>query len=61
MTNKGVDISVEIKDFELENHNVLPGRVIRCSNNDGVYIVGCQMPEDDFFIRDYVKEQLSID
>lgn len=61
MTNKGVDISVEIKDFELENRNVLQGRVIRCSNNDGVYIVGCQMPEDDFFIRDYVKEQLSVD
>ena len=24
-----------------------------------MYIVGCQMPEDDFFIRDYVKQLLA--
>lgn len=29
-----------------------------CTNNEGLYIVGCQMPGDDFLIRDYVKERL---
>ena len=49
---------VEINDFALPKHNHLEGHVIRCSNDDGVYIVGCQMPTDDFFIREYVKERL---
>lgn len=42
----------------LTRHNRLEGRVIRCSDDEGSYIVGCQMPEDDFFIRDYVSERL---
>lgn len=56
--HKGVNISVEIDHFALPNHSHLEGHVIRCSNNDGLYIVGCQMPADDFFIREYVKERL---
>lgn len=56
--HKGVTVSVEINDFALPKHNHLEGHVIRCSNDDGVYIVGCQMPADDFFIREYVKERL---
>ena len=56
--HKGVTVSVEINDFALPKHNHLEGHVIRCSNDDGVYIVGCQMPTDDFFIREYVKERL---
>ena len=56
--HKGVAVSVEINDFALPKHNHLEGHVIRCSNDDGVYIVGCQMPADDFFIREYVKERL---
>lgn len=57
-SNKGAEISIEIHDFDLPNHNRFDGRVIRCTNNDGLYIVGCQMPEDDFFIRDYVKDKM---
>lgn len=57
--HKGADIHVTIHDFDLPNHNELTGHVIRCSNNEGMYIVGCQMPEDDFFIRDYVKQLLA--
>lgn len=57
-THKGVDIRVKIHNFDLPQHDVLEGRVIRCSDNEGLYIVGCQMPGDDFFIRDYVKSRL---
>lgn len=57
-THKGVDIRVKIHNFDLPQHDVLEGRVIRCSDNEGLYIVSCQMPGDDFFIRDYVKGKL---
>lgn len=57
-THKGVDIRVKNHNFDLPQHDVLEGRVIRCSDNEGLYIVGCQMPGDDFFIRDYVKGKL---
>lgn len=57
--NKGITITLEIQKFDLPDHNQLEGRVIRCSNNDGLYIVGCQMPEDDMIIREYVDRKLS--
>lgn len=57
-THKGVNIRVKIHNFDLPQHDELEGHVIRCSNNEGLYIVGCQMPGDDFFIRDYVKGKL---
>ena len=57
-THKDVDIRVKIHYFDLPQHDELEGHVIRCSNNEGLYIVGCQMPGDDFFIRDYVKGKL---
>lgn len=56
--HKGTNITLEIQNFDLVQHNRLEGRVIRCSNNDGLYIVGCQMPEDDTIIRDYVERKL---
>lgn len=55
---KGQEITVSINNFALENHSTLEGRIIRCSDNDGVYIVGCQMPEDDYLIMDYVDKLL---
>ncbi|MBQ9768457.1 MAG: PilZ domain-containing protein [Lachnospiraceae bacterium] len=55
---KGTKITVTIEDFALPKHNVLEGRIIRSSNNDGVYIVGCQMPEDNLAIMDYVNRHL---
>lgn len=57
-THKGAVITMKIHNFDLPQHDVLEGRVIRCTNNEGLYIVGCQMPSDDFLIRDYVKERL---
>lgn len=55
----GADIRIEIANFELPNHNVLDGRVIRSTYNDGIYIIGCQMPEDDRAIMDFVAKQIS--
>lgn len=57
--NKGINISMEVHNFMLSNHNKLTGRVIRCSENDGMYIVGCQMPEDDTQIRDYINKLMN--
>lgn len=58
MEHKGVDISINIQNFALPDHARLDGHVIRCSDNDGTYIVGCQMPEDNYYIRTYVDELL---
>ena len=56
--HKGAKVTISIEDFALADHSVLDGYVIRCSNNDGTYIVGCQMPEDNYYIQTYVDEQL---
>lgn len=57
-TSHGTDVRIEIKDFDLTSHNILEGRIIRSSDSDGMYIVGCQMPEDNFYIREYVESCL---
>ena len=58
LNNKGAKITILIDNFALPEHSKLDGYVIRCSNNDGTYIVGCQMPEDNYYIQTYVDEQL---
>ena len=55
-TAKGTSITLQIQHFEVPSHSLLEGRIIRCSNNEGHYIVGCQMPEDDLFLMKYVEE-----
>lgn len=55
-TFRGKKLSLHISGFALPDQNTLEGFVIRCSNNDGNYIVGCRMPEDNLSIRNYVKE-----
>lgn len=56
---KGKDIAVTIHNFDMPDHAELDGRIIRCSNNDGVYIIGCQMPDDNEYIRSYVEKKLA--
>ena len=55
-TAKGTRITLQIQHFEVPSHSLLEGRIIRCSNNEGHYIVGCQMPEDNLFLMKYVEE-----
>lgn len=59
MEHKGANISLTIHDFPLKDHNCVNGRVIRCSQNEGMYIVGCQMPADDYAIKEYVDKSLA--
>lgn len=56
--SKDAVVFVTIEDFALPNHNVLEGRIIRCSDDNGLFIVGCQMPEDNFYILEYVEKNL---
>ena len=53
---KGKDVSVSIADFSVLKGEELEGCIIRSSNNDGEYIVGCRMAEDSEAIRMYVSE-----
>uniref|UniRef100_UPI0040570F91 methyl-accepting chemotaxis protein n=1 Tax=Acetatifactor sp. TaxID=1872090 RepID=UPI0040570F91 len=55
----GKSIRVEIHDFEVPGHNVLEARAIRTTRNNGIFIVGCQMLEDDKAIMDYVAKQIT--
>ena len=51
---KGEHVSVTVDDFNIGTRNVLEGRIIRSSNNEGSFIVGCQMPEDNHEIMEYI-------
>ena len=53
---KGRELTITVSEFPLSGHNMFEGRIIRCSHNEGNYIVGCQMPEDDFAIKEYVEQ-----
>lgn len=55
---KGEDVIVAIDNFALPEHSVLEGKIIRCSNSDSIYIIGCQMPEDNYHIMKYVESVL---
>lgn len=58
MDHKNVDVAIDIQNFALSDQSHLEGHVIRCSDDEGVYIVGCQMPEDNYAIRNYVDSLL---
>lgn len=52
-------LTVDIVDFSVLGNENLEGRIIRLSNNDGEYIVGCRMPEDNDEIREYISKNYS--
>ena len=56
---KGKDIIVNVKAFSLLNGKPLEGCIIRSSNNDGEYVVGCRMPQDIEAIQEYVNQNYS--
>lgn len=53
---KGSLIGVKIDDFDLLGGKALTGYVIRVTDNDGQYIVGCRMLEDNQKILEYVDK-----
>ena len=58
MDHKHADVAIDIQNFALSDQSHLEGHEIRCSDDEGVYIVGCQMPEDNYAIRNYVDSLL---
>ena len=56
---KGKNVVVDVRSFEVLKGNVLEGCIIRSSNNDGEYIVGCRMPQDSEVIKEYVSKNYS--
>ena len=54
----GKQIEVTIQGFDILNGQALKGIIIRCTNDEGRYVMGCRMPEDNVKIGDYVKSKL---
>lgn len=54
----GAKLTLDIKNFGLLDGASLQGVIIRSTDNEGEYIVGCRMPEDNYEIRDYVEERM---
>lgn len=53
---KGKDVEVDIKNMDVLGGKSLTGCIIRSSNNEGEYIVGCRMPSDSEAIKEYVSQ-----
>ncbi len=49
-------VVVDVTDFAVLDGKSLEGCVIRSSNNEGEYVVGCRMPEDNKTIEKYVHQ-----
>lgn len=49
------EVEVEVMHFDILQKK-LEGRIIRSSNNEGDYAVGCRMPEDSEVIKEYVSQ-----
>lgn len=59
--SKGKDVVIEVKEFEVLKGKTLEGCIIRSSNNDGEYVVGCRMPQDSEIIKEYVSKNYAGD
>ncbi len=54
--SKGKNITLKLDNFNIIPDSILTGCIIRSSNNEGEYIVGCRMPEDSREIKEYVSK-----
>lgn len=52
---KGMLITLEMDKFPVETAKKLVGHIIRVSDNEGQYIVGCRMLEDNMDVYEYVE------
>ncbi len=53
---KGERVEVTIQDFEVKKQEGFIAEIIRSSNEDGSYIVGCKLLTDNMEIRKFVSE-----
>ena len=53
---KDKNVVVNISHFDVLGEKPLDGCIIRCSDNEGEYVVGCRMPADNNAIREYVSQ-----
>ena len=56
---KGDNVSVDVKGFDILGGKAITGHIIRSSNNNGEYIVGCRMPSDNAAVKEYVSQNYS--
>ncbi len=54
----GKEVEIKINDFDLLKGEKLTGVIIRSTDDEGTYIVGCRMPEDNEEIMNYVKARM---
>lgn len=54
----GKEVEIKINDFDLLKDRKLTGVIIRSTDDEGTYIVGCRMPEDNEEIMNYVKMRM---
>jgi len=53
-------VEVSIQDMEGVKSEALKAVILRCTDNQGEYIVGCRMLEDSMDIREYVKKHQTV-
>lgn len=53
---KGMKVYLQVKDLPVSGVQMLVGQVIRVSDNEGEFIVGCRMLEDNIDIYNYVEK-----
>jgi len=53
-----MNIKIKIQDFPLLAGKELLGTIIRVTDDNGHYIMGCRMPEDHVEIMNYVNEHI---
>lgn len=51
----GSDITLSIPDLPVENARQLEGHIIRSTDDENIFIVGCRMPEDNTAVEQYVR------
>lgn len=54
----GEQVDVLIRDFDVLKDEALPATIIRSTDDQGTYIVGCRMLEDNKAIADYIDGML---
>ena len=53
---KDKNVVVNVSHFDVLGDKPLDGCIIRSSDNEGEYVVGCRMPADNNAIREYVSQ-----